>query len=485
MSKPFKYALYIVGALVALIVVRFILVGAITGVEMHQESDSLERQIAERETKLAALKKEDARYKATLKRSLPSDPEVARQEYDAAINKLLRDARVPVAAFSVKPKAADGRPAPEMAPKKPAFVRLALEITLKPIDYATLIDVLQRYYRLNLLQQITKFSVKKIDASTARPRSSNIADKADLDVTIVTEAIILDGAENRRSLVHIPFAVGAAGGGAIYQTIMNTPEPSRGLNPLQLVQIVSSGNRDYTLMLVKDIFHGPPPPIKPPERVTPPPEEKKPEKEDTSAYIRMTGVGRNSDGTGTAFLEDAASRQEYLIEITREGGKLVQMVTKFYYTLKGAKRNYAPEPVLDISEATSGTSKQFRVIGLDGEGLLLALKDSSDSKLAISPGPSRPSGGNRPSGPPKTPPVAALAGGSVLTVPQEKYYLWLPGETLKAVLAKELSPADALKAIDRASGVPVPEPASALTDPALQKVDETPGPTEKVDGDGR
>ena len=438
--------------------------------------DVLNREISEREDKLAAIKKDEARLKATIKRSLPSDPEVARQEYDAAINKLLRDAKVPVAAFSVKPKAADGKPAPDIAPKKPAFTRLALEITLKPIDYATLIDVLQRYYRLNLLQQITRFTAKKIEGSTARPRSSTISDRADLDVSFVTEAIILDGAENRRSLLPVPFAVGAAGGGAIYQTVMNTPEPSRGLNPLQLAQIVAAGNRDYTLMLVKDVFHGPPPPPLPPQP--------KP-KEDTSAYIRMTGVGRNSDGTGTAFIEDAASKQEYLVDITREGGKLVPMVTKFYYSLKGTKKSYAPEPELDISESSSGTAKTFRVVGLDGDGLLLALKDSPDTGTA----PNSPGGqtGKRPGGSttPKTPPMGAVAGGSVMLQPQEKFYLWQPGDTLKTVLTKELSPSEALKAIARVNGAPLPAEASPVTAPAPRKVEAAAPPNERIDDDGR
>jgi len=436
------------------------------------QNEALQKEIDERETKLSAMRLNEKRMKDTLKRSLPADPEVARQEYDAAINRLLREARVPVAAFSVKHKAADSKPAPEISPKKPAFIRIALEITLKPINYATLLDVLQRYYRLNLLQQITRFTVKKIEGSTARPRgSSTLADRADLEVTLVTEAIILDGAENRRSLLPVPYAVGAAAGGAAYHTVMSTPEPSRGLNPLQLAQIVAEGNRDYTLMLVKDIFHGPPvPPVAiPPKReevvaVAPP-------KEDTSAYIRLTGFGRNSDGTGTAFIEDAASRQEYLIEVALEKGKPEATVTKFYYTLKGAKKNYAPEPVLDISESSSGTAKLFRVVGLDGEGVLLALKDAAPTEATPAPAPK--STGGQPSkkgsggGPPRvpTPPAAALVGGSLMSQPQEKYYLWVPGDTLKAVLEKQLSPGDAVKALARIAGNPPPKESTPIAAP--------------------
>ena len=52
------------------------------------------------------------RLQAAVKRSLPADLEVAKSEYDAAIHKLLRDARVPASAVCVKPKTVDGKPAP-------------------------------------------------------------------------------------------------------------------------------------------------------------------------------------------------------------------------------------------------------------------------------------------------------------------------------------------------------------------------------------
>ena len=126
---------------------------------------------------------------------LPADPD-ARSEYDAAINRLIRDARVPLSAYSVRPKAVDNRSVPELTPKlgntpaRPAYNKIALEVTLKPVSYATLIDVLHRYYRLNLLQQIVKFNVKKLEGGTAARRtSSTYQDRADLEVTFVTEAI--------------------------------------------------------------------------------------------------------------------------------------------------------------------------------------------------------------------------------------------------------------------------------------------------------
>ncbi len=403
--------------------------------EKARAKQSLEAEVADKDAKLRALRKDLERLPATVKRSLPADPDVARTEYDAAINRLLREARVPVAAYSVTPKPADNRSAPEIAPKKPAYSKVALEVKIKPVTYATLIDVLHRYYQLNLLQQITKFNVRKLEGSAAARRGSSVADRNDLDVTFVTEAIILDGAESRRTLLPIPNGMGAVGGAAGYATLFVSPEAARGMTPLQLAPVLATADRNYSLLLVKDIFHGPPP------AVVPPPPEKA--KEDTSAFIRLTGVGRNPDGTGTAFIEDIASRQEYDVELTRKGDKLVPRVVKHYYTLKGAKRSYEPDPILDISEATSATARKFRVIGLDGDSLVLAEQGGAS--------PARFSGGRSPSRP-TTPPAAAAAGAVIAGLPADRILVWHAGEPLSRV--KPLSHEEGLKAIQRATALP-------------------------------
>lgn len=452
--------------------------------DRSRAAENLENEISEKDTKLRAITKDLPRMTSTLQRSLPADLDVARTEYDAAINRLLREAKVPVTAYSVKPKASDGKPVPELAPKKPAYTRIALEITMKPVDQATLIDVLRRYYRMGLLQQIVKLTVKKIEgttssASVAARRSGSgtygTADRADLDVTIVTEAIILDGAESRRSLLPISTGFGAAGGGAGYQALLNSPEPARGLTPMALAQVLAVTNRDYAQSLVKDIFHGPPPPPPPPpaprtEPVEPPP----PPKEDTSAFIRLTGIGRNPDGTGSALIEDAASKQEYAIEVVRQSGKLVANVVKFYFTAKGQKKQYAPEPELDISEASSGTARKFLVIGLDGDTLVLTETGGKEAPAAApappafgNPAPPAFGGGGSPRRP-KVSPGFAVVGGMFTPPPEVKVFAWRHGEPLSKIV--ELKGAEATKALSEAtnsssSKVSVP-PAALSNSPA-------------------
>ena len=418
--------------------------------ERYAQADSLEQEIADRQARLDKAERDRPRLVRTLKRSLPADQDTARQEYDAAINRVLKDARVPASAYTVKPKATDGKSAPELDPKtkKPAFSRVALEVSLSKVSYATVLDVLSRYYRLNLLQQISKFTIKKTEDLPPAPLGSSVSDRPDLTVTFVTEAIILDGAENRRSLLPIPSAAGAAGGGAGYATLFASPEITRGMTPVQWEPVLAVPSRDYAPMLVKDIFHGPPPGARPKD--PPPPPD--PPKEDTSRFIRLTGFGANPDGTGSAFIEDSASKQEYAIAVTREGGKLKTEVVKFYYSIKGVKKAYAPEPVLDISDSSSRTARKFKVAGFDGETLVLTEAGGSasaaDSGMRVNLGGRRPP----PSTPPRsTPPGAALVGGSAAaTAPpaaDEKVFAWKHGETLNTL--KELPRADGRKLLSR------------------------------------
>lgn len=438
--------------LLSLLIALFVVVGGgYLGVyqpltESWAAAERLDQEIGDRKDKLLKAAKDRPRLERTLKRSLPADHDTARQEYDAAINKLLRDAKVPASAFAVKPKGTDGKPAPEIGPKKPAFTRVALEVTMSKVSYATVLDVLTKYYRLNLLQQITKFTVKKTEDLPSPPLGSSVSDRPDLTVTFVTEAIILDGAENRRSLLPIPTAAGATAGGAGFATLFAHPEITRGMAPVQLEPVLAVPSRDYSPMLVKDIFHGPPPGPKPEEKppVVPP-------KEDTSRFIRLTGLGVNGDGTGSAFIEDIASKQEYAVTVTRVGGKLKTEVVKYYYSIKGVKKNYAPEPVIDISEASSRTARKFKVAGFDGDALVLTEvggTGSSESRVGFN---GRRPGGSSYASRPHAPPATAVVGGAlVATAPppsDEKVFAWKHGESLSAL--KELPKAEGQKLLSR------------------------------------
>jgi hypothetical protein len=417
--------------------------------EKNAQADALAKEIAEKEAKLKKLREELPTIRNTLSRSLPSDFDIARQEYDAALYRMLREAKVPSSSVSIKPRASEGKTGIPEINKRPAYQKVAFEVNMEKVSYGTILDVLYRYYNLNLLHQITKFNIRKSqDASSARRVNSSLSDKNDLNVTLVTEAIIMDGAEDRATLYPVPPALGALGGGAGLRSIMSTPEVGRLLKPTQFASALAYADRNYQLMLVKDIFHGSPPP--PPK---PKPIEKEPEpepKEDTSAFIRLTGLGRNSDGTGSAVIEDVASKHEYMITIKSSEGKLQVDATKVYF-LKGNRKKVdmdGPAGTLQISDESSSTSRTFKVIGINGDELVMVGPEATPARPAVAtfgPGAPRPGTSTRRTAPPSS----AIIGGILVAMPQEKVYAWKHGDPLNKI--RELPKEESQKAILKAS----------------------------------
>ncbi len=348
--------------------------------EKSDRLETLRRQNAEKADDLLVLSKELPKLKVAAQRSLPLDIDLAQQEYLAKLAQIIREAKIPGGAVTIKPRNVDATsapvlPAPENAegpapPKRYAYTAVGYDITLQKVELAQVIEFLNRYYKLNLLHRLTKFRLTRDEsANAARASGSNarLSDRPDLTVTLSTEAISVYGAEARRSLLSVPVAFGAAGGAAGWQALAQSSEPARGLTPQQLVPVLATAGREYTLTLVKDVFHGPPPP-------PPPPPAPPPEKEDTSPYIRLAGFGANGDGTGSALITDVASDQHYAVEVARSAeGKLRAVVKKSYATTEGLRKEFDPEPVLDISESTSATAVKFQVLGFVERGLALCV----------------------------------------------------------------------------------------------------------------
>lgn len=169
----------------------------------------LRDDLGEKQEKLEKYQKDRRRLDAAKKRSLPANPEDARREYEAVLGRLLRSAGV--TAPNVVPKDnPDTQRIPQIEEangrKRPAYSRVGFEITLKKVDLPTVAKFLEGYYGLNLLQQITHFEIKRTDAEIAQAgrRGAATGDRTDLEVKLVTEAIILDGAENRKTLLPVP-----------------------------------------------------------------------------------------------------------------------------------------------------------------------------------------------------------------------------------------------------------------------------------------
>lgn len=233
--------------------------------QKNGEAARLATEVADLQAKRDKFVKDRRRLDDLKRRSLPADEPLAKHEYNDLLARLLRRAGIP-AGFTVTPNTnPDSRGVPVFpGTKKPAYTRVVSTVEFQKADMWAVRDFLEAYYRQNLLHQITALSITRADATTTGgARNKESSDRKNLNVKLTTEAIILDGAENRRTLLPVSRAFAAVGGGAGYSAVADTPEVGRGLTPLQLAPVLAAKPRDYGFLAVKDIFHGPLPTPKP------------------------------------------------------------------------------------------------------------------------------------------------------------------------------------------------------------------------------
>ena len=399
--------------------------------EKEAAAAKLAQEADEQDAKLRVQRANMVRLEQARKRSLPADENVAAREYREILYQLARDAKAP--GINVTPRSVDNKATVQGGQKvKPPYTRVAAEVVFKG-DLWALVDFLKGYYRLNLLQQITAVTVKKAEESGSR-RGGDAGDRRDLNVTLVTEALILDGAENRRSVLPVPRAFAALGGYGGYQAVAQSPEVGRRLTPMQVVPVLAAKPRDYTVLIAKDLFHGPlPKPAPKAELAAEPEEPPPPPKEDIAPFIRLVGVTLRGDGTAAAEIKDLANNSEYVVEFAPGRTR----VEKFSggpgrRQLDGRAK---PSDLVVISDEASGTTRSYRVVGVESDALYVA--DSS--------------------GPPPAPRgLPALAGGPAAALAPGKVFRWQLGRALK-----DVSRATAEES-RRALGAPAGDPVASV-----------------------
>lgn len=350
-------------------------------VEKKTAAAKLEVEAYDLEQKLAAQRKNVARLADVKKRSLPADEAIANREYYDVLYALLQQAKAP-AASTVKPRAVDqkGVPLVTQNPKKPAYVRMAYDITMPKADLWALVNFLKAYYQLNLLQQITSIEIRRaedVTSSGGKFTATDGSDRKDLNVKIVTEALILDGAEARRAVVPVSNAFAAVGGGPGYHAVAWTSGIGHKLKPQQFTPVLSTNSRDYFAMIAHDPFHGtlpkpPPPPkrVEPPPFVVAPPDPELEPKLDISPYINLDGIAFNYEqGSATASVRDRMNNKAYDVLITPKGVE----VTRYVGTTGRRQPDplFKPSKTLAISDPDSSTARQFRVVGVEFDALYL------------------------------------------------------------------------------------------------------------------
>ena len=520
--------------------------------EKNTAAAKLDDEIQKKQSELATAKAEQVRLAVLQRRSLPPDQTIARREYSEMMSLLLQQAKVPPG-YHVREIAADSTGTPALAGKKLTYSKIAFEITFDKADMWAIHDFLLAYYKLDLLHQITLFDIHtEAVQTTAANRGRLVNDRKGLGVKIITEAIILDGAEPRRTLLSVPSAFAAVGGLAGYSALYLTPEATRGLTPIQFAPVLATRSRDYTLLVQNDIFHGPLPlppsmtvekiadivveadtPIAPvrvrvvgdlgpsgtvkidakAENGTLLPagtvsvnqtdrtiafapakgetgkskirvavltedgkkaeatftveiketvaidEKKLPDISDSIKLI-MAVVG--SDGTASAVIRDNYNPHTYEIDLMPSGSIKIAKFDHFGAKKKPDRTYRLNDPgMLVISdEEVSSTKRKFKVIAIDGEGLILAdlkpdAKPLEKEKPKVSGRPMGPVVAPRPEKPTQgaAEPLALVAGAAATSVQPvatgPTLYRWPCGGSLKAI--KEVPKDEAKKILLKAA----------------------------------
>lgn len=148
------------------------------------------------------------------------------------MTQLLRESGFDAGTFSITPKV-DNKSVPTLGKNKPVYTRLIYTLTAKG-ELAAVVDFMHRFYKVRLLHQIRNLTLRRPIQSGGANRSN------ELDVTMTVEALVLDNAEARKTLL---------------------PEKTPELPPL-----LAAEERNYAAIPGKDIFFGPPPPAARPGR---------------------------------------------------------------------------------------------------------------------------------------------------------------------------------------------------------------------------
>lgn len=143
---------------------------------------------------LAKISTAAGRLGQAKKLSLPADVAASKRDYNLYLEKQLRDSGFPKAAPpTIVLKQSELRAATPAA-KRPPYTKLTYDVRGSG-NLQSLVEFLDRFYRTPLLHRIRSLTLTRPQTVTRGQ------DKESLDILITIEALILDGAENRKTLI--------------------------------------------------------------------------------------------------------------------------------------------------------------------------------------------------------------------------------------------------------------------------------------------
>jgi hypothetical protein len=220
---------------------------------------------------------------------------------------LLRRAEIEPGNYKISMADPDAKSAPIIAPKKPAYTRLSYVLTLKGELYH-LVDFMQLFYSQPLLHTIKIIHVQ-------RPSDQRAQGQRQLDVTMNIEAIVLDNAMARPTLLPIVRELALLSGGAAQTGYSLYGASGRG-SPVPPAGVMAESEREYLSVAARDVFYGPLP--KTPPKTGPAAED------DISQFVVLTTITGYDDGSIEAAFRDQINDHDYTIVQDAKGAITVK-----------------------------------------------------------------------------------------------------------------------------------------------------------------
>lgn len=262
------------------------------------------------------------RLEQARKLSLPLDLEFSKREYALKLEDLLRKSEF----YATTPPTISPKPQENVsnlaAAKRPPYTKLTYDIRASG-ELSNLIEFLDRFYRTPLLHRIKSLTI-------TRPLTGQRG--SDLDITMVIEALILEGAEKRTTLL---------------------PE----LSGKDIPKVSAREPTQYAMIAGNNIFFGP---YEKPAPVSTVPQAP-PRNPAFLSEIRLNAIYHDENGT-RAEMYDEYHQYQYIMRKRADGSYRADS----YYMLKDRRKPLSiGERILEIQDEHGEIYHKFNIVRID------------------------------------------------------------------------------------------------------------------------
>lgn len=460
MTTRERHLLFIVASILGVGIVGAIAYFVVLGplIEKNKLIKVRENEVAMLELEITEVQILKKKFESAREQSLPNDPvygvSVSRTQYGNLLESLLRRAEFAPGSFKILVGDPDSKSAPTVAPKRPAYTKLTYDLTVKGELYH-LIDFMQNFYQEPLLHTIKKINI-------IRPSDNRSQGARQLDVTLTIEALVLDNAQVRGTLLPVVREISLVTGALAY-TGLNAKAVAEGRgSPIIPTGVLADIPREYLAIDGKNPFFGIRVQKTREERTTPP-------EDDHSPFLTLTSIIGYDDGKIVAVFRDKLDNNNYVITQSPNGA----IGVRGEYLLSGVPKtapgySYGkPTDRLFFGTDEGSNYREWRVRRVFHDSVIMEKIDAID-----------------PEAKPKPHPLSFIAGGigASVAVPEGKIYRVTMGQTLESE-PKGPPSTTAPSKISRPYGLtdtggkeawkviyaPAPEPTTAVSEESREK----------------